>query len=44
MGGVEFVVPVSTKKIFSQKIEKRVYAYVGEGDLLQDLNFGYLPV
>lgn len=44
MGGVEFVVPVSRKKVVSQKIKKHFYAYVGEGGLLQDLNFGYLPV
>lgn len=43
MGGVEFVVPFSRKKIFSQKIKKHFNAYVGEGGLLQDLNLGYLP-
>lgn len=44
MGGVESVAPVSRKEIFSQKIKKHFYAYVGERGLIQDPNFGYLPV
>lgn len=43
MGGVEFVVPVSRKEIFLQRIKKNFYAYVGEGGMFQDLFFWISP-